>query len=866
MTIKKIKEYLPIILIFLGSIAITFILHLSGSFSYLEMKLYDFRFSLRGAVSGSLLYNQDAKLPSPETFSDNNNNKIWDIGEDFDDYNGNGAWDDGLDVVLVEIDDESYEYLNEPTPYSRSVWARSVINLSKAGAKVITIDIEFDKPDHQIENLKNFLDKDDLNKINFVDGDIALLEAIRFAKTNGTEVILASKVGYDKDRNPSTFRVVPHPRIIDSDQTPYIAQVDISKDIDGVQRLYPIFNKVSMADTNFYYTLAVSSALRFNGIKDDRKPTVDFNKYLMNVGDGIDIPIYGKQQYFLINYYGPRSHSFKTFRKYPLVNILDTRDYLIGNLDSAFCFDSFMEEQDLSYRSKVECESQEDYYWTTNYDSDWMDMYINPDHELYFIMKDKNPFKDKIVFIGTSLAEDHDFKDTPFLNYQGGSFPMPGVEVHANATQQVLDGNYISYPLGMLARESEYHLLHLLIISIIIFLTLLIVMRLEPFSGFLFVITELVLWVSYSIGLFFNDYIWIIKLIYNSIASIPWAINIPGFNESAIVPVIFPAAAIIIPYGINLSYKLIIESNNKRFLKESFGAYISPDLIDQMFDEKQEPKLGGDLGYHTMMFSDIASFSTFSEKLEAQSLLKLLNEYLTAMTNILMDNKGTLDKYIGDAIVAFYGAPIQIDDHEFLACKTALEMDRKLEELRQKWKNEGDLWPEIVHNMQHRIGINAGKIVVGNMGSEMKLNYTMTGDQVNLTARLESSAKQLGITIQVGENIYNKVKDRFIFRDLGKVIVVGRNQSLNVYELISNLDEVDDNTKILLDLFHEGLGYYHNQEWDKAIKTFIKSDKHEEQFPGRKTNPSQVFINRSKQFKLSPPDGNWDGTYALNSK
>ena len=293
---------------------------------------------------------------------------------------------------------------------------------------------------------------------------------------------------------------------------------------------------------------------------------------------------------------------------------------------------------------------------------------------------------------------------------------------------------------------------------------------------------------------------------------------------------------------------------------------VSPELIDQMFDEKQEPKLGGDPGYHTMMFSDIASFSTFSEKLEAESLLRLLNEYLTAMTDILINNKGTLDKYIGDAIVAFYGAPIQIDDHEYLACRTALSMNEKLYELRQKWKSEGEQWPDIVHNMQHRIGINAGNIVVGNMGSEMKLNYTMTGDQVNLTARLESSAKQLGITIQVGENIYNKVKDRFIFRDLGKVIVVGRNQSLNVYELIANENDISDDTKLLLETFHKGLDFYHNQEWDKAIESFTKSDKLEEDFPGRKTNPSKVFITRSKKFKESPPGKDWDGTFALDSK
>ena len=216
--------------------------------------------------------------------------------------------------------------------------------------------------------------------------------------------------------------------------------------------------------------------------------------------------------------------------------------------------------------------------------------------------------------------------------------------------------------------------------------------------------------------------------------------------------------------------------------------------------------------------------------------------------------------------MAFYGAPIEIDDHEYLACKTALSMNKKLEELRQKWKAEGDKWPEIVHSMQHRIGINAGKIVVGNMGSEMKLNYTMTGDQVNLTARLESSAKQLGISIQVCENIYEKVKDRFIFRDLGKVIVVGRNQSLNVYELLSVLDEKNDKTSTLLDLFHQGLGFYYKQDWKNAIKYFKKSDEHEEKYIARKTNPSQVFIKRSEEFKKNPPAKDWDGTYALGSK
>ncbi len=895
---KKIKELIPIISIFIGSVIITFFLHISGVFSFLEMKLYDFRFSVRGAISGTPLY-FETKLPSAEYFIDNNDNGIYDINIDTfnlegygcwekeecalpcddsqlchnnkcvdyiecHDINQNGIWDKELDVVIVEKDAETYEYLNEPFPYSRRVWARVVRNLTKAGAKVITFDIEFDKPDHQIENLKNTLSKDDLLKIKYLDADKDFAEAIKYAKKNGTEVVLASTITTDLNRTPSRFKVDPYHTITSSNTTPYTALVDILPDNDGVTRLYPIFHKIDIMDDNYYYTLAVSSVLRYYDIQEDPKPKIDINNYEINVGP-LDIPVYGKQQYFLVNFYGPTSNSFKTFKTYPLINILDTNDYLIGKLDSAYCMDDW-DELALDYKTKESCESQEDYYWTTAYDSNWMDQYINPAHPLYFRFKDNNPFKGKIVYIGTSLAEDQDFKDTPFLSYQGGNFPMPGVEFHVNATQQIIDQNYIKYPLGKLVNESNYYLVHLSIIILLSFITLLVVTRLEPFTGFLFVSCEIFLWLSYSIGLFFNDYIWILKLVYNGIASNLWAINMPEFYQSAIVPVIFPAASIIIPYGINLSYKLIVESNNKKFLKESFGAYISPDLIDQMFDEKKEPKLGGDPGYHTMMFSDIASFSTFSEKLEAESLLNLLNEYLTAMTNILISNKGTLDKYIGDAIVAFYGAPINIKDHEYLACKTAIEMNKTLEELRIKWKSEGEKWPEIVHNMQHRIGINAGKIVVGNMGSEMKLNYTMTGDQVNLTARLESSAKQLGIIVQVGENIYKKVSDKFIFRDLGKVIVVGRNQSLNTYELICEVGEETEDIIKLLKYFHNGLECYHNQEWDKAISFFEKSNKYEDDIKSRKTNPSLVFIERSKRFKTEKLPANWDGVYSLDSK
>ena len=170
----------------------------------------------------------------------------------------------------------------------------------------------------------------------------------------------------------------------------------------------------------------------------------------------------------------------------------------------------------------------------------------------------------------------------------------------------------------------------------------------------------------------------------------------------------------------------------------------------------------------------VTSFSTFSEKLTASDLVELLNDYLTEMTDILLSNKGTLDKYIGDAIVAFYGAPAPVDDHEYWSCLTAVKMQERLAELREKWQEEGDRWPEIVHNMQNRIGINTGKLVTGNMGSTMRMNYTMMGDTVNLAARLEPAAKQYGVYTFVAENTYSVVSEQFEWRMLDLLRVKGK--------------------------------------------------------------------------------------------
>jgi adenylate cyclase len=317
-----------------------------------------------------------------------------------------------------------------------------------------------------------------------------------------------------------------------------------------------------------------------------------------------------------------------------------------------------------------------------------------------------------------------------------------------------------------------------------------------------------------------------------------------------------------------------------------------------MYANKTQPKLGGEARYMSAYFTDIQGFSTFSEKLTASQLVELLNEYLTAMTDILVEEAGTLDKYEGDAIIAFIGAPMEIPDHAYRSCKIAIKMQNRLLELRQKWaeekeapgekrniKNysadiwqEGAKWPNIVHQMRMRIGINTGEIVTGNMGSNMRKNYTMMGDSVNLAARLEAGAKQYGVFTMISEFTYfdefeldgNRVKtcDLIEARFIDKITVVGKSEPVRVYEVVSLKGDLSEKEQQLFEAFNKGIECYLNMDWDNAIKHFIEAEKLE-RFPDAKTTPSWVYIQRCKTFKEKPPvtaGQKWDGVYRLTQK
>ena len=434
-------------------------------------------------------------------------------------------------------------------------------------------------------------------------------------------------------------------------------------------------------------------------------------------------------------------------------------------------------------------------------------------------------FVGKKLYYGLTATGTSDLNPMPF----DPRYPMVGL--HANALNTILD-NKIIYEVPKVQVA--------LVIGIIGILLAFGVPALSASMGGL--VTAIIIgaygWLSF--WLFTNQQIWL--------------------------DMVGPLSTLFIGYlGITV-YNYIQEEKSKNFLKESFGTYVSPELIDQMYESGEEPSLGGEEGYHTAFFTDIQSFSAFSEKLTASELVALLNQYLTDMTDVLLENNGTLDKYIGDAIVAFYGAPIEVDNHEYWACKTAIEMQDKLAILREGWQEEGDRWPEIVHNMQNRIGISSGEMVTGNMGSEARMNYTMMGDNVNTAARLESSAKQYGVYIQIADSTYQAVKEKVVVRDLDNVVVMGKNEPVKVWELISEVGKEPSQYKKILPAYHEALDLYKNQEWSKAIDAFKASDELEEMFGGRKTNPSRIYIPRCEHYQENPPGEDWDGVWTLTSK
>ncbi|MBI2517706.1 MAG: CHASE2 domain-containing protein [Opitutae bacterium] len=320
--------------------------------------------------------------------------------------------------------------------------------------------------------------------------------------------------------------------------------------------------------------------------------------------------------------------------------------------------------------------------------------------------------------------------------------------------------------------------------------------------------------------------------------------------------------------------QLVDEEKQKGRIKGMFSAYLAPTVVNSLIDSGKEPELGGHEEIITAYFSDIQSFSTFSEKMTPARLVELMNEYLTSCTDIVQEEGGTLDKYIGDAVVAIFGAPIALPDHAYRACVASIRVQKEIQKLRDKWKSEGEKWPPVVHNLRARLGLNSGAAIIGNMGSRTRFSYTMMGDNVNLAARMESGAKLLGVYTMVTDTTRADCEkhggDRIVFRFLDKIVVKGRSLPVPVHEVLGFRDEISAQTLECLALHAKAVERYLAQDWDGAIKAFEESAKLEPNQPSKKlaieSNPSLIMVERCHYMKEHPPGANWDGVFVMKEK
>ncbi|MCW8854703.1 MAG: adenylate/guanylate cyclase domain-containing protein [Gammaproteobacteria bacterium] len=431
----------------------------------------------------------------------------------------------------------------------------------------------------------------------------------------------------------------------------------------------------------------------------------------------------------------------------------------------------------------------------------------------------KNAPKDllvnKIALFGTSAAGLLDLRTTPL------EAAYPGVEVHANIVQGILDQTIKNKPGYIMGFE----VMLLILLGVILAYLL---PRMSP------------LW---------NTIITLATLCF------VFAINLYAWNDlQTVLPLATPTILVLLLYILNMAFGFFVESRGKHQLTHLFGQYVPPELVDEMSRNLTKINLDGEIREMSVLFTDVRNFTTISENMEPRELTQFINSFLTPLTRVLHHNRGTIDKYMGDAIMAFWGAPLHDPNHARNALMTGIEMVRETRKLQEIFKTKG--WPEI----QIGVGINTGPMNVGNKGSEFRVDYTVLGDAVNLGSRLEALTKVYGVDIITSESTIHAVPE-FEYRELDLVRVKGKDRPVKIYEPLGLIETIDKKTRKTIKAFHHALGLYRQQKWDDAEKALFMLKQQE---PERLIY--QIYLDRIAYFRNNPPGQNWDGVFTHTSK
>ncbi|HET9869641.1 MAG TPA: adenylate/guanylate cyclase domain-containing protein, partial [bacterium] len=434
------------------------------------------------------------------------------------------------------------------------------------------------------------------------------------------------------------------------------------------------------------------------------------------------------------------------------------------------------------------------------------------------ILYDRVPhdeLKGTVALIGATAAGLFDLRPTPFTK------ASPGVEINANILENIYSGNFIR-----LAPTLWKYLLILLMALVMWYL----VPRWTPTQG---MVWFLLVFVAYIV-----------------VACLAFA------SGHVIINMTYPLVSLLLTYLILTTYKFRTEVKHSRYMKQMFQSMVAPTVVEEILKLPEGIALGGEEKKLTVMFSDIRGFTTYSEKHGPSDVVEILNEYLTQMTNMIFQTEGTLDKYIGDAIMAFWGAPTAQQDHAYRACSTALGMVDLLENvLHPKWELEGK------EKLEIGIGLNTGGMVVGFVGSESIKNYTLIGDAVNLGSRLEGTTKEYKVSIIISETTYEEVKADMLCRELDLIQVKGKTKPIRIYELVDHRLKGAGEKELRVRTFEAGLAHYRARRFDEAsgeFKNCLQMDP--------KDGPAAIFLERCRILKQNPPPADWDGVFIMKTK
>ncbi len=427
----------------------------------------------------------------------------------------------------------------------------------------------------------------------------------------------------------------------------------------------------------------------------------------------------------------------------------------------------------------------------------------------------KEVFRDKLVFVGATELGIYDMRPTPV------DVVYPGVEVHATVSANVIEGRY-------LADSLTTGLLGALFVVVLPFIMAFVTGRVSNrYAGLGIFAAVAILTIAFEVILF--------------------------IHYSILLSTLYPLLSLSLGYVATEAYGNMVVERKSRFYRKAFSTYVPPQVVEEIIREPERLSLGGEKREITVLFADIRDFTSLAESMEPERLVTLLHEYLTPLTEILFRERGTLDKYIGDAIMAIFNAPHRLDDHAHRACRVAIEMTGKISELGRVWQGQG--YPAL----KMGVGINTGEAVVGNMGTELRFDYTAMGDTVNLASRLEGMNRLYGTGIIVSQATFEKTKEDFLFRELDLVRVKGKRRPVRIHEL---LDHEDDTLREeLVRPFEEGLRLYRLSRFVEARGLFQGIL---ERFP--EDGPSLLYVRRCEQFSKSPPHEGWDGVYRAGEK